>query len=116
MWMEYNIITESSFILEMIVQLVLLFVLQSSLYTLSFIVAESLTRKAFPNQLQFWKLWSKDVAPSVNVLGQTLAGTPRLEYSCFMLLHFTHLLQRTLGGGQRIQTIIQICWQLISRG
>ena len=98
MWMEYNTaLSESSFMMEMIVQLLLLFVLQSSLYTLSFIAAESLTRKAFPNQLQFWKLWSKDVAPSINVLGQTLGGYLATGIFMFYAIAFYTFVTKNLG-------------------
>ena len=98
MWMDYNTaVTESSFMMEMMVQLVLLFVLQSSLYTLSFIAAESLTRKAFPNQLQFWKLWSRDVASSTNVLGQTLGGYLATGIFMFYAIAFYTFVTKNLG-------------------
>ena len=75
MWMEYNTaISETSFMMEIIFSMLILFILQSTLYGLSFVAAESLTRKAFPNQIQFWKIWSPNIANSTTVLGQTLGG------------------------------------------
>ena len=44
------------------------------LILLSFVAAESLTRKAFPNHIQFWKLWSDKNAYSFEVLGRTMGG------------------------------------------
>ena len=42
--------------------------------TLIFMVAESLTRKAFLHHIQLWRLWSPDVACSHAVLGRTIGG------------------------------------------
>ncbi len=98
MWMGYNTaVNESSFMIELIVQSILLFVLQSTLYTLSFIAAESLTRKAFPNHLQFWKLWSQDAASSTNVLGQTLGGYLATGIFMFYAISFYTFVTNNLG-------------------
>jgi hypothetical protein len=44
------------------------------LFSLSFMAAESLTRRAFPHHPQFWRLWGRDAANSRPVLGRTVAG------------------------------------------
>src|SRR5437867_2268829 len=44
------------------------------LFSLSFMAAESLTRRAFPHHPQLWRLWKRDVANSHEVLGRTTAG------------------------------------------
>lgn len=44
------------------------------LFTLTFMAAEGLGRKAFPDHHQFWKSWSKDVGNSPGILGQTVGG------------------------------------------
>ncbi|MGH8713173.1 MAG: hypothetical protein ACREYB_04100, partial [Casimicrobiaceae bacterium] len=41
---------------------------------LVFMAAESLSRRAFPQHPQLWRLWSRAAAPSVAVLGRTAAG------------------------------------------
>lgn len=74
-WSHYDTaLSANGFILENILQIVLQFVLMGVALTLTFIAAESMTRKAFPNQLQLWKIWSKDVAASPTTLGFTVAG------------------------------------------
>ncbi|MBN2774171.1 MAG: CPBP family intramembrane metalloprotease [Prolixibacteraceae bacterium] len=45
-----------------------------AIIALSVMAAEGLGRIAFPNQIRFWKLWSKDAGSSLQVLGQTIAG------------------------------------------
>jgi hypothetical protein len=44
------------------------------LLTLTFMSAESLTRRAFPHMIQQWRLWSPQAASSISVLGRTLGG------------------------------------------
>ena len=44
------------------------------LILLSFVAAESLSRKAFPEHLQFWRLWSGKNAYTSEVAGQTIGG------------------------------------------
>jgi hypothetical protein len=41
---------------------------------LVFMAAESLSRQAFPQHPQLWRLWSRDAAPTSAVLGRTLGG------------------------------------------
>ncbi|MBN2281443.1 MAG: CPBP family intramembrane metalloprotease [Candidatus Marinimicrobia bacterium] len=75
MWMNYDTaIAVQGFLMQQIVQLLVLFIAEFLLLTLTFMAAESLGRKAFPGHLQFWKIWSADVAPSQPVYGQTAGG------------------------------------------
>jgi len=74
-WMDYDTaLSAEGFLLQQLVQLLGQFIFMSILLTLSFIGAETLSRKAFPNHIQQWKLWSTDVASSPSVLGRTVAG------------------------------------------
>ena len=43
-------------------------------FTLSFMAAESLSRRAFPHHPQLWRAWSPDAGASRAVLGRTVAG------------------------------------------
>jgi hypothetical protein len=43
-------------------------------YTVTIIAAESLTRRAFGNQVQFWRSWSPSVASSSTIIGQIMGG------------------------------------------
>lgn len=74
-WMGYDTaLSAQGFLMQQIMQLVLTFIALSALMTGVFIAAEGLTRKAFPNHIRFWNLWSKKTASSPEVLGQTLSG------------------------------------------
>ena len=44
------------------------------LLALTFIAAEGLTRKAFPQHSNFWSIWKKGSANSTRTLGNTIAG------------------------------------------
>ena len=43
-------------------------------YGLVFMAAESLSRRAFPDHPQLWRLWSRDAGGSTQVLGRTVGG------------------------------------------
>jgi membrane protease YdiL (CAAX protease family) len=72
LWMSYDTaLSASGFFLQNLMQWIGLFFAETLLLTATFIAAESLTRKAFPQHLRFWRLWSSDTAPSTPVLGRT---------------------------------------------
>ncbi|MFQ6104666.1 MAG: CPBP family intramembrane glutamic endopeptidase, partial [Candidatus Glassbacteria bacterium] len=74
-WMDYDTaLSAQGFFLKQIVILLTNFLLLCALLTISFMAAESLSRKAFPHHIQQWRLWSPRVAASPSVLGRTVAG------------------------------------------
>ena len=74
-WMRYDTaLSTRSFVAQQAALVLAELVANVLLLSLSFMAAESLTRRAFPNHPQFWRLWSRDVAPSRAVLGRTMAG------------------------------------------
>ena len=75
----------------------MLFILQSTLYGLSFIAAEGLTRKAFPNHIQFWNIWSSKAGSSINVLGQTIGGYLITGVFMFYAIAFYTFVTKKLG-------------------
>lgn len=75
LWMSYDTaLSMHVFILEQLVGMILWFIGTSLIYTIIFMAAEGLTRQAFPNQIQFWKLWSQEVANTHAVLKRTISG------------------------------------------
>src|SRR5579864_345326 len=52
----------------------LVFVAGGMALGLVFMAAESLSRSAFPQHPQLWRIWSRDAAPTQAVLGRTLGG------------------------------------------
>ena len=74
-WMGYDTATsETSFAIQQVVTQVAAFLAFTGVFTLSFMAAESLSRRAFPEHLQFWRVWSREGARSWTVLGHTVAG------------------------------------------
>lgn len=75
LWMGYDTATsETSFAIQQVTTQVAAFLAFTGVFTLSFMAAESLSRRAFPEHLQFWRVWSREGARSWTVLGHTVAG------------------------------------------
>lgn len=75
LWMGYDTATsETSFAIQQVVTQIAAFLAFTGVFTLSFMAAESLSRRAFPEHLQFWRVWSRAAARSWTVLGHTVAG------------------------------------------
>ena len=97
-WMGYDTaVSATNFALEQVLQALLQLVGMGILLTVSFMAAESLTRRAFPNHLQLWRVWSPEVAGTKTVAGRTTAGY--LLVSCFLAFDVALYLfaSRTLG-------------------
>src|SRR5712692_5585490 len=74
-WMQYDTaLSARAFVAQQVVMALAELVANTVLFSLSFMAAESLTRRAFPNQPQFWRIWSRKAGSSPAVLGRTAAG------------------------------------------
>lgn len=74
-WMYYDTaLSAREFLVQQLLAALGSFLLWTLLLTLTFMAAESLTRRAFPQMIQLWKLWTPEVASSRAVLGRTLGG------------------------------------------
>ncbi len=74
-WMRYDTaLPGSTFLTQRVLLAVGLLVVGVLYLTLSFMAAESLTRKAFPAHPQLWRLWSREAAGSRQLLGRTTGG------------------------------------------
>lgn len=75
MWLQYDTATST---LNFLTQVLLIILLQWGLLfcvlSLIFMVAEGLTRCAFGDHPQFWKVWRPEYAASPQILGRTLGG------------------------------------------
>ena len=75
MWMSYDTaLSTQGFLLQQIFLLLGNFLIYSGLFTLSFMAAESLSRKAFPHHVLFWRSWSRGAGGSTTILGRTVAA------------------------------------------
>ncbi len=74
-WMGYDTaVSAANFSLQQLVMAMIQFVGMGILLTVSFMAAESLTRRAFPGHVQLWKSWDRGVAGSNTIAGATVAG------------------------------------------
>lgn len=107
-WMTYDTaISSQGFVLQQILQLLLGFLGYTALFAISFTAAESLTRRAFPNHIQLWRLWSPDVAASKAVLGRTVGGylLVAVFFAYEVLLYF--IAGRALGWWTPSDALVQ---------
>ena len=75
MWMSYDTaVSRTTFFGQQIAGLVAGFFGFTALYALSFMAAETLTRRAFGSHPQLWRVWAKGPGSSTAVLGRTAAG------------------------------------------
>jgi hypothetical protein len=75
LWMDYDTaLPASGFLLNQILQALGSALAMGGVLAVTFMAAEGLTRRAFPQKIQFWRLWSPGVANSKAVLGRTLGG------------------------------------------
>jgi hypothetical protein len=75
LWMGYETaVSRTTFFGQQIAALVAGFFGFTAVYALSFIAAETLTRRAFGTHPQFWRVWAKGPGSSTAVLGRTAAG------------------------------------------
>jgi len=75
LWMSYDTaVPRTTFIAQQAMFLAAGFIGFSVFFGLSFIAAETLSRRAFPRHPQLWRAWSRDAGPSVQILGRTVGG------------------------------------------
>jgi len=97
-WMTYDTaLSSGNFLLQRLLLVVAQFFGLGALYVLSFMAAESLTRRAFPGQLQLWKTWTVRVAASPAMLGRTVAGYLLVAVNLAFLVLFYSFAFEKLG-------------------
>ena len=75
LWMSYDTAhTMQGFLLRHIVIAIIFFFQQALLFIVTFMAAESLTRKAFGHHPQFWSIWKQGSSHSLAILGRTVGG------------------------------------------
>lgn len=83
-WMGYDTATSAqNHLLLQVVAALTAFVFLSGLFSLIFMAAESMSRRAFPHHIQLWRTWHREVAPSHQLL--TMTGLSLLLIAPFAL-------------------------------
>ena len=106
-WMNYDTaVPASGFAVRLIMSAVANFGFFAILLTISFMAAETLSRRAFPHHVQLWKAWSPDVASSPTISGETVTGyllvAPFFAYE--IILYF--FAQQKLGWWTPSDTLV----------
>ncbi len=74
-WFSYDTSSsETNFLVRQLLGGLLSALGLGSIIAISFMAAEGLGRMAFPEHIQWWKIWSKNSGGSLTVLGQTIGG------------------------------------------
>ena len=74
-WMAYDTaLSRSTFLAQQIALMTAGFAGFSVFFALSFMAAETLTRRAFGTHPQLWGVWGRDQGASIQILGRTVAG------------------------------------------
>jgi membrane protease YdiL (CAAX protease family) len=74
-WMNYDTaIPRATFLAQQAALLVAGFVGFSVFFGLSFMAAETLSRRAFPRHPQLWRVWAKEPGASIQILGRSVGG------------------------------------------
>ncbi len=108
LWMNYDTaVALPRFVSQQLVFMLLAFLGYAALFILSFAMAEGLTRLAFPDRLQTWRLWTGGVSGSKAVLGQTVAGylLVGVFFAYEVLLYLTA--SRSFGWWSPSDTLVQ---------
>jgi hypothetical protein len=75
LWMTYDTaLPRATFLIQQIAVLLATAIGMSLFFGLSFMAAESLTRRAFGEHPQLWRVWSKGPGSSTAILGRTVGG------------------------------------------
>jgi hypothetical protein len=75
LWMGYDTaVPASGFAIRQVMGALAIFGAFGVLLTISFMAAETLTRRAFPRQEQLWRNWSRPLSSSRPIAGKTIAG------------------------------------------
>ena len=74
-------------------------------YGLAFMAAESLSRRAFGDHPQLWRVWSRDAAPTREVLGRTVGGYLFVPLELALIASFYYATNRWLGWWQPSESL-----------
>ena len=107
-WMDYDTaLGTREFLLRFFTNASGAFILEAVLLVFSFMAAESLSRKAFPQHPQLWKIWSKGAGSSVEILGRTLGGYLTVGFSIAYVVFAYYFATRYLHWWTPAETLYQ---------
>jgi hypothetical protein len=72
---------------------------------LVFMAAEGLSRRAFPDHPQLWRIWSREAAPTPAILGRTLGGYLFVPIELALIAAFYFVTNRYFGWWQPSESL-----------
>jgi hypothetical protein len=100
-WFDYDTAqATSTFWIRIVARALMSAVVFGLGFALVFMAAEGLSRRAFPSHPQLWRLWSRDAAPTREVLGRTLGGYLFVPVALAFVAAFYYATNRWLGWWQ----------------
>ena len=87
----------SQFMLQQLFNWILVGVQIFIMCAITFVLAESLTRWAFPNHIRLWKAWSQDIASSKPVLNNTIASYLLVPCKIAFVVIFYTIVEKYFG-------------------
>ncbi len=107
-WMNYDTaVGINGFIMDRVVHLASSFVSEVLLLAITFMAAESLSRRAFPHHLQQWKLWTSDSASTISVLGRTVGGYLFIGFDLTYVVGFYFATSHLLGWWDPSESLVE---------
>jgi hypothetical protein len=106
-WGGYDTaLTYGSFIIDHVIAILYRFAIDFALVSISLMAAEGLSRTAFPDQLQLWKLWSRNTGGSGVVLGRTAGGYLLVPLFCAYQIVLYYMTSRLHGWWTPSDTLV----------
>ena len=97
-WMGYDTaVSAENFVLQHVVLVVAQFLGLGLLYFVTFITAETLSRRAFPRHPRLWEAWNPRFAATPAILGRTVAGYLLIGFFWAYEVGLYFLTRETLG-------------------
>lgn len=107
-WCSYNTAESSkAYFIQYLLNILISFIYYSVFYTLIFIAAESLTRRAFPNQIQFYQTWKFPSVNSSEVLYKTICGYIFVAFNFLFITFFYYWGSKFFGWWSPTSALIE---------
>ena len=106
-WLSYDTSDSASgFLIQNTLSSISSSLLFALILALSFIAAEGLSRLAFPNHPQLWRLWSREAASSTNVAARTGTGYLLVPVNLVFVVSFYFVAQNFGGWWNPSDTLV----------
>lgn len=106
-WFNYDTaISANAHIAQAIAMTCAAFLGSWMLLAVSFMAAESLSRKAFGHHPQLWRLWRADAANSTALLGRTIGGYLWVGFDLMFITAFYYVTQHYFGWWSPLESLV----------